>query len=316
MGISVTLRGGSGDMLKSTYDSDLDDRFEFPQIPSGMDVFWTIRTSAADNNWLSVTYGNGLYVAVANTGTGNRVMTSPDGITWTIRTSAADNNWYSVTYGNGLYVAIGASGTGNRVMTSPDGITWTIRTSAADNVWYSVTYGNGLYVAIGASGTGNRVMTLSVVEITDPKCLGFGKKYVIDNNLLRVHDAASNTAATAYAKVKTITLDKLEPTPSTFRIKFDIHCTTGIQVRGKIYKNGVALGTERNTNSNTFVTFSEDLAFALGDTIELWVYTTNGANPVHYQNLRIYGSESQMTIDEAIKAGTAGLVNPVEVSNT
>ena len=42
-------------------------------------TYWTTRTSAADNNWRSVCYGNGLFVAVAYTGTGNRVMTSPDG---------------------------------------------------------------------------------------------------------------------------------------------------------------------------------------------------------------------------------------------
>ena len=120
---------------------------------------WTSRTSAADNSWYSVCYGNGLYVAVAGSGTGNRVMTSPDGITWTIRTSAADNPWYGVCYGNGLFVAVSYSGTGNRVMTSPDGITWTLRTSAADNGWYSVCYGNGIYVAVAGSGTGNRVMT-------------------------------------------------------------------------------------------------------------------------------------------------------------
>ena len=117
------------------------------------------RTSAADNAWYSVCYGNGLFVAVANTGTDNRVMTSPDGITWTIRTSAADNQWLSVCYGNGLFVAVAGSGTGNRVMTSPDGITWTIRTSAADNQWSSVCYGNGLFVAVANNGTGNRVMT-------------------------------------------------------------------------------------------------------------------------------------------------------------
>ena len=43
-------------------------------ISKGTD--WTIRTSAADNDWRSVTYGNGLFVAVANSGAGNRVMTS------------------------------------------------------------------------------------------------------------------------------------------------------------------------------------------------------------------------------------------------
>ena len=39
---------------------------------------WTIRTSAADNMWYSVCWSPelGLFVAVANTGTLNRVMTS------------------------------------------------------------------------------------------------------------------------------------------------------------------------------------------------------------------------------------------------
>ncbi len=119
---------------------------------------WTSQTTPANNAWRSVTYGNGLFVAVAYSGTGNRVMTSPDGITWTSRTNPVDNEWVSVTYGNGLFVAVSWNGT-NRVMTSPDGIDWTSRTAAADNAWQSVTYGNGLFVAVAQSGSGNRVMT-------------------------------------------------------------------------------------------------------------------------------------------------------------
>jgi hypothetical protein len=40
-------------------------------------ITWTIRSSAADNQWLSVCWSAeaGLFVAVANTGSGNRVMT-------------------------------------------------------------------------------------------------------------------------------------------------------------------------------------------------------------------------------------------------
>ena len=120
---------------------------------------WSSRISAADNNWTSITYGNGLFVAVSATGKGNRVMTSSDGSTWISQSSAVDNFWVSVTYGNGLFVAVASTGTGNRVMTSPDGFTWTSRFSAADNYWTSVTYGNGLFVAVAATGKGNRVMT-------------------------------------------------------------------------------------------------------------------------------------------------------------
>ena len=56
---------------------------------------WTSRISAADNQWQSVCWSPelSLFCAVAYTGAGNRVMTSPDGIKWTIRTSAANTLW-------------------------------------------------------------------------------------------------------------------------------------------------------------------------------------------------------------------------------
>jgi hypothetical protein len=37
-----------------------------------------------NNNWTSIAYGNSIYVVVASSGTGNRVMTSVDGLNWTI----------------------------------------------------------------------------------------------------------------------------------------------------------------------------------------------------------------------------------------
>ncbi len=52
-----------------------------------MGITWTARDAAEANSWRSVTYGNGLFVAVAENGT-HRVMTSPDGITWTARDAA------------------------------------------------------------------------------------------------------------------------------------------------------------------------------------------------------------------------------------
>ncbi|MDO9542684.1 MAG: hypothetical protein Q7J98_10220, partial [Kiritimatiellia bacterium] len=82
----------------------------------------TIRTSAADSNWTSVCWSPelGLFCAVANTGTGNRVMTSPDGITWTSRTPAANKMWLSVCWSpeRGLFCAVAISVSGNDVMTS------------------------------------------------------------------------------------------------------------------------------------------------------------------------------------------------------
>jgi hypothetical protein len=63
---------------------------------------------------LSVTYGNGQYVAVG----GDSVFTSSDGATWAIKYSGTTNNLTSVTYGNNQFIAIGDSGT---VLTSSNG---------------------------------------------------------------------------------------------------------------------------------------------------------------------------------------------------
>jgi len=59
---------------------------------------WPLSTTPADNSWMSVTCSLelGLFCAVAETGTGNRVTTSPDGITWTARTTTVANSWFAV----------------------------------------------------------------------------------------------------------------------------------------------------------------------------------------------------------------------------
>ncbi len=157
--LTLSLADGTNPGLVSTTAQTFSGDKTFVGNIISKGISWTSRTSAADNQWGSIAYGNGLFVAMAASGVGNRVMTSPDGINWTIRTSAADNSWTSVTYGNGLFVAVANSGVGNRVMTSPDGINWTIRSSAADYFWQSVTYGNGLFVAVSWGGASNSVMT-------------------------------------------------------------------------------------------------------------------------------------------------------------
>jgi hypothetical protein len=91
-------------------------------------INWTSRTPAANLWWQAITYGNGLFVAVSRSGTGNRVMTSPDGITWTSRSSAMDADFTGIAYGNGVFVAVSTGGTGvtgGNIMTSTNGINWT-----------------------------------------------------------------------------------------------------------------------------------------------------------------------------------------------
>jgi hypothetical protein len=58
---------------------------------------------------------------VSSSGTGNRIMTSADGLSWTVRSSAADLGWRSLCWApqRAQFVAVSNSGSGNRLMVSP-----------------------------------------------------------------------------------------------------------------------------------------------------------------------------------------------------
>ena len=138
-------------------------------------------SSAQDSiNLSDITYGNGKFVAVGNSGINIGVIFSCSTAAelegaWTPATASGvgigqnTNNWSSVTYGliytnpppaniPGLFVAVGSNVLGSTVITSRNGTDWSNVLSSEDNTWASVTYGMGLFVAVSNTGT-NRVMT-------------------------------------------------------------------------------------------------------------------------------------------------------------
>jgi hypothetical protein len=137
--------------------------------------FWSVHS--APNSQLpyeSVTFGNGLYVAIAPTYTpgANGIAWSNNGVSWTAVNPPAANNWKSVVYGNGLFAAIsmgsteemfpyGTCGSGTQnlcSMTSSDGVTWLL-SSAGQQPYISIAYGiynsDPIFVAGAASLCGN-----------------------------------------------------------------------------------------------------------------------------------------------------------------
>ncbi len=127
---------------------------------------WFSRTAAANNLWRSICWSPALklFCAVAASGSGNRVMTSPDGINWTSRTSAADVDWRSVCWSPslGLFCAVADAGATYRVMYSSDGSTWNLPFNNPPlQTWTSICWSPslGLFCAVASSGIGNRVMT-------------------------------------------------------------------------------------------------------------------------------------------------------------
>ena len=123
----------------------------------GADPFadsWYPIAAANNNQWQCVAYGGGVFVALSSNGTGNRVMSSPDGTIWTVTaTGAPDNSWVQncLCYGNGMFVAV--SGGATNAMYSVDGYNWTQSGVSSVGPWRAVAFGNGRFVAVGVSGT-------------------------------------------------------------------------------------------------------------------------------------------------------------------
>jgi len=118
---------------------------------------WTAVTLTNNNIWKGVCWSAelGLFVAVSSNGTGNKVMTSVDGVTWALQATPSiinDSTWEAVcwSYQLGILVAVASSGV-NRVMISLDGTTWTVVFPNFSHNWNAVTWSPelGIFVAVG-----------------------------------------------------------------------------------------------------------------------------------------------------------------------
>jgi hypothetical protein len=125
--------------------------------PSWADALdhWTVRNPKAFGSLNAVTYGDGLFVAVGDTGA---ILTSPDAATWTVRYTNAALNLKGVAYGNGKFVAGGYYG---QVLTSPDGLTWTIAVTNSQ-AFSKVRFAAGVFLATTSGGNHLGVSTNGV----------------------------------------------------------------------------------------------------------------------------------------------------------
>jgi surface protein len=107
-----------------------------------------------DNQWMSVAFGNGNWVAVSRSGT-NRVVYSTDGgVTWrNAQVPGGDSaDWVDVAYGDGVWVAV--SPTAARAIRSTDGgATWSEVALPSAIGPRSAAYGDGVWI-VAADGAG------------------------------------------------------------------------------------------------------------------------------------------------------------------
>ena len=125
-----------------TADRNLTALFLEAQYVAGVDWWEGVLPKSA--TWISVTYGDGKFVAVS-TSKDNIAAYSEDGISWTQATLPASINFRSVTYGDGKFVAVGV---GTYAAFSIDGKTWRRTALPKSATWFNVTYGDGKFVAV------------------------------------------------------------------------------------------------------------------------------------------------------------------------
>lgn len=171
------------------------------------------------------------------------------------------------------------------------------------NVWKQMQTESMKNVANGIAGLD------ASVKLLDNEMPGILDRYTISDDILHSHDASVFVNQAAYTKYKTITITALSPNPSTIRIKFDMKADLGVGTAyGKIYKNGGAVGTERTTTSGSYVTFTEDISFAQGDTLELWSHI-GPPNTGFIANFRVCGVGGVVPLSVAIVSGDIGVVD-------
>ena len=125
---------------------------------------WHMTTASNGSQWRDVVYANGMYVACAFTGSGERIMYSYNGIDWNdANNTVEDSTFTTITYGEPggvstfVTVAYDTHNGSRQIMYSNDGINWTAVHSPSNEWWRSVTYGNGRFVCVGSTGS-QRVM--------------------------------------------------------------------------------------------------------------------------------------------------------------
>lgn len=119
-----------------------------------------------------------------------------------------------------------------------------------------------------------------------------------------------------YRIMKTITFTN--GIRGTLRFNFEIRwaAAQASTAYGKIYKNGVAIGTEYSTGSSStdsgYVSQTEAIAVVLnpGDTLELWMRADNGLSGMYCRNFRIlYDNDLSGNTGVVTNATDAGYTN-------
>ena len=244
---------------------------------------WVASTLPASANWISVTWGNGRFVAIATGGSAAAI--SFDGITWLSSTLPISAAWAKISYGQGVFMVVGAS-TGT-TLTSQDGVVWTQRLLPSNSSWSSTIFGNP---TIGNDPTPMWVVTTTTAAGANVRvgAKAFGRALVASNkvSLIKILEPGSGYVSTA---LPTITVTDPNPTSTLTAIP---RIATGVLGNPTFVNRGVGYRT-----STTVVTVSAGTGFADIYQISKYLTVSNLATlPTPGAALTINGNPNQYRV--------------------
>lgn len=128
--------------------------------------------------------------------------------------------------------------------------------------------------------TGTALPALSAANLTY-----INTAFSASDTLHQSADTERSGTDTSYVKKKEIRIRR----DGTIRVKFGLKGTNGINtVFGRVYVNGVAAGSEHSTVLTSYQTYSDDVTVVREDLVQLYAYTSVGANTYYVNNFRIY----------------------------
>jgi hypothetical protein len=115
---------------------------------------------------------------------------------------------------------------------------------------------------------------------------------ITKNSVVLISNAAQKTTtSSSYIKLKEIIIGANCNNVGSMTILFDLWRSAGAMYAfGKIYYNGVAIGTERTNANSSPTNYSEDFSFTTlkaGDKIQLYGRNTDGTGTTAVQNFNI-----------------------------
>ena len=141
---------------------------------------------------------------------------------------------------------------------------------------------------------------VSDAEITDKRVFVLRTEIAItvSDTLIHSNDTERSSTSEAWIKLKEIKIPRFIRIPSSFRIKFNLRTNFSFG-SGRLYKNGVAVGTDQATGSTTGEIFTEDISdLEANDLIQIYTRASSGdGNTVTVKDFRLYGTETIIALD-------------------